>query len=325
MKKSFVTTLLISTALSTLAEYPIDYAADTNAPNWRAELKRKYWHDASEEIRLWPEGKIPFHIHDAAHRLTDNELERSTLIVTDVNDPFYVYRRAPGDGVHPCVVVCPGGGYYVLAWNKEGEEIAEWLNGLGFDAAVLAYRVSGQDQRDGALSDAQRTIRLLRRDAAKLRIDPSRLGIIGFSAGANLAFRAGTNWERPIYAKVDDADDFSCRPDFMMPIYPWDVRTRTKVRSDGRPLEWKRTELDLARYPVSSVTPPCFTAQTLDDACDPWTATAIDFAMKRVGADCTLKLYQSGGHGYGLRMYGNLSDLWVFEATSWLARFVRTR
>jgi len=318
--------LLMITAMSAFSAvaYPENYQVDTNAPNWKAELIAKLWHEPSVEMPLWPEGKIPFRLHDAKLRFLDKELPIGSINVTDVNDPFYVVRRAPGEGVHPCVVVCPGGGYYVLAWNKEGEEIAAWLNSIGFDAVILAYRVSGPDQRDGALSDAQRMIRLLRRDAGKMRIDPKRIGIIGFSAGANLTFRTATNWKRPVYPKVDAADELSCRPDFMMTVYPWDLRVPTGFRADGRANAWSR-EIDQARYPVTSETPPCFAVQSLDDHCDPWTATAIDYAMKRAGADCTLKLYQTGGHGYGLRMNGQPTDLWVFEATSWLSRFANPR
>lgn len=304
---------------------PSRYAADVSTPEKKAELVRRLWTGAdAENVALWPEGKIPLRIHDDAVTVQENELAQSNVTLTKVNDPFFRFYAAPGEGVKPCVVICPGGGYYQIGMNKEGSEIADWLGKLGFSSVVLAYRCSGLDQRDGALCDAQRMIRVLRRDAKKYGIDPSRIGIIGFSAGANLAIRTSTNWRRAMYEKVDDADDLSCRPDFQLPIYPWDVRVRTGLAPNGWPKNWS-DEYDQRNYPVDSETPPAFIVQTLDDFCEPQTATVYDFVLRRAGVDSTLKLYQKGGHGYGLRQLGNPCDLWPFEATSWLARFANPK
>ena len=314
--------MTVSAALTFAATaYPRTYTADVSTPEKSAEFAEHAWFGAdATNIALWPDGKIPLRIHDAPVAPVTKEYALANVVLTDVNDPFFRFYPAKGEGVKPCVVICPGGGYLYIGMNKEGTEIAEWLNSIGFSAVVLAYRCSGQDQRDGALCDAQRMIRVLRRDAAKYGIDPARIGIIGFSAGANLTVRTATNWKHPKYEKVDEADELSCRPDFQLAIYPWDLRVRTKVEMNGWPAAWS-DELDLQTYPVDKDTPPAFITQTLDDFCEPETATLYDYALKRAGVDSTLKLYQTGGHGYGLRQFGRPCDLWHFEATSWLARF----
>ena len=321
--KNVIVMMVAAAATLTAVAYPKSYKADDSTPEKKAEFVKRAWSDKDcDNIALWPEGKIPLRIHDNKVKVDEREIWDSNVILTDVNDPFFRFYPAKGEGVRPCVVVCPGGGYLRIGMNKEGTEVAEWLNSLGFSAVVLAYRCSGQDQRDGALCDAQRMIRVLRRDAKKYTIDPNRIGIIGFSAGANLTVRTATNWRKPMYEKVDDADEFSCRPDFQMPVYPWDLRIRTKVRDDGWPDAWNN-EINRELYPVDKETPPAFIVQTLDDFCEPETATFYDYALKCAGVDSTLKLYQKGGHGYGLRQRGNPCDLWPYEAAGWLARWVK--
>ena len=246
----------------------------------------------------------------------EHELWQSNLVVSDINDPFFVWFPAAGAGAHPAVVILPGGGYWQLGWNKEGAEVAAWLNELGFSAAVLLYRAP--NQRDAALADVQRALGILRRDAAKYAVDTTRIGLIGFSAGANLAIRAATNWRKRLYAPVDAADGFSCRPDFVMPIYPWDVRPRL---GDG-PHRWQGLRLDAA-YPVDAATPPSFTAQAENDFCEPETAVAWDYALRLAGVKSTIRLYPNGGHGYGLRKLGTACDAWSDEAVGWLAQFRR--
>lgn len=320
MKKCVFSVVAVAMSLASWA-YPRTYTADVSTPEKAAAFAKRAWTGRDcDNVPLWPVGKVPLRIHDDHTELYTNEYRYANVILTNVNDPFFRFYPAKGEDVKPCVVICPGGGYLRIGMNKEGTEVADWLNAIGFSAVVLAYRCGSQDQRDGALCDAQRMIRLLRRDAKKYNVDPNRIGIIGFSAGANLAIRVSTNWKRPMYGKVDDADAFSCRPDFQLPIYPWDVRVRVKVADDGWPQTWGN-EYDQSIYPVAGDTPPAFIVQTLDDFCQPETATVYDFVLRRAGVDSTLKLYQTGGHGYGLRQRGNPCDLWPYEATAWLARF----
>ena len=293
------------------------YAASVATPEERAALTQKLWsHDVANDTRIWPEGKVPLRANDKPLKYLEHELKQSNLVVTDINDPFFTFFRASGEGAKPVVVILPGGGYSVLGWNKEGTEVAEWLNTLGFSAAVLLYRAP--DQRDAALCDVQRTIGLLRRDAQKYGIDAGRVGVIGFSAGANLAIRASTNWRKRLYARIDDADDFSCRPDFQMPIYPWDIRPRRDPST-----AWKGwTGMDIrAEYAIDAATPPSFTIQAEDDFCEIATAVTYDYHLRLAGVSSTIRIYPSGGHGYGLRKLGRPTDVWSDEAAAWLAQF----
>ena len=299
--------------------YPERYCADTGTPEVRQALIAELWkHDPSADTKLWPEGKVPLKANDKPIKNLEHELWQRNLVVTDINDPFFTFFPAKGDGAKPVVVILPGGGYSQLGWNKEGTEIADWLNTIGFSAAVLLYRAP--NQREAALCDVQRAIRLLRRDAAKYSIDPGRVGVIGFSAGANLAISAATNWRKRSYERVDDADDLSCRPDFQMPIYPWDIRTRNDPSSPWK--GWKGMDIR-PEYPVDAETPPAFIAQSVDDFCEIQTTVTYDFHLRRAGVDSTARIYPNGGHGYGLRKVGRATDVWSDEAAAWLARFAR--
>lgn len=297
--------------------YPVRYCADTDTPEARAALIAELWkHNPEADTKLWPEGKVPMKDNDRPIKNLEQELWQRNLVVTDINDPFFTFFPAKGDGARPVVVILPGGGYWQLGWNKEGTEIADWLNSLGFSAAVLLYRAP--NQRDAALCDVQRAIGILRRDAAKYGIDPGRVGVIGFSAGANLAIRASTNWRKRMYERVDDADDYSCRPDFQMPIYPWDIRHRRNPEKTGS--GWKGMDIR-PEYPIDSETPPSFVAQSIDDFCEIETTVAYDWHLRQAGVDSTVRIYPDGGHGYGLRRTGKSVDTWSTEAAVWLGRF----
>ena len=299
--------------------YPVRYCADTDTPEAREALIVELWkHNPAADTKLWPEGKVPMKDNDRPLKKLEHELWQRNLVVTDVNDPFFTFFPAKGDGARPVVVILPGGGYWQLGWNKEGTEIADWLNSLGFSAAVLLYRAP--NQRDAALCDVQRAIGILRRDAAKYGIDPGRVGVIGFSAGANLAIRASTNWRKRMYERVDDADDYSCRPDFQMPIYPWDIRHRRNPAKTGS--GWKGMDIR-PEYPIDSETPPSFVAQSIDDFCEIETTVAYDWHLRQAGVDSTVRIYPDGGHGYGLRRTGKSVDTWSTEAAVWLGRFAR--
>ena len=297
--------------------YPARYCADTESAKVRKALVAELWkHDPAAETKLWPDGKIPLKANGKPIRFLESGLWARNLVVTDINDPFFTFFPAKGEGAKPVVVILPGGGYWQLGWNKEGTEVAEWLNALGFSAAVLLYRAP--NQRDAALCDVQRTIGILRRDASKYAIDPGRVGVIGFSAGANLAIRASTNWRKRMYARVDDADDCSCRPDFQLPIYPWDIRTRKDPSTPQK--GWTGMEIR-PEFPVDTETPPAFIVQSRDDFCEVETALTYDQSLRRAGVSSTVRIYPDGGHGYGLRKLGHATDTWSDEAASWLEQF----
>ena len=299
--------------------YPSKYLGVDRTPEQRKALVKDLWkHDESAETKLWPEGKVPFKKDDKPLKFVERELWQRNLVVTDINDPFFTFHPAKGVANAPVVVILPGGGYSVLGWNKEGTEVAEWLNANGFAAAVLLYRAPRQ--RTAALCDVQRTIGLLRRDAAKYGIDPKRVGVIGFSAGANLAVAASTNWRKRAYERVDDADDQPCRPDFQLPIYLWDVLERDPDSEDIVPLLDNGKEPKIrAEYPVDAETPPAFLAQSKDDFCQVETTVFYFRALQAAGVkNCRMELRGFGGHGYGLRTVGKPTDDWSEKAAEWL-------
>lgn len=299
--------------------YPAEYSGDVSTPEKRAALMSELWvKDAAKDLTLvWPKGTLALPEGAAPYKLLENELHQRNLILGEVVEPHFAFFRAPGEGKKPAVIVFPGGGYHYLGWNKEGTEIAEWLNSLGFSAAVLLYRT---DDRDAALSDAQRLIRILRSQADAYQIKPDKIGVIGFSAGANLAVRLSTNWRKSAYARIDEVDDVSCRPDFMLPIYPWDLRPR---KNPANPWQgWLKThELDAA-YPVDAETPPAFIVQAEDDFCEIETAAGLSAALTKAGVANQVNLYSDGGHGYGRRILGHATDIWSHYAALWLAKFL---
>jgi len=312
--KTIIPLAVAALSASVASAAPQNYAADVSTPEKRAALTERLWaHDTSTDVRIWPAERLKPDAEAKPFAFTEKELAQSNLVIGDVLNPQLSFFPANGEGRHPAAIVFPGGGYHVLGWNKEGTEIANWLNSLGFSAFVLLYRT---DDRDGALADAQRAMGLIRRDAEKYGVDPTRIGVIGFSAGANLAVRLSTNWRKRMYERVDEADDLSCRPDFMLPIYPWDLRLRVRQRKGGA----KSMEI-AAGYPIDAETPPSFTVQAVDDFCEVETAVALDFALRKAGVQSVARIYPNGGHGYGLRRLGKATDIWSCEAASWLAQF----
>lgn len=194
------------------------------------------------------------------------------------------------------VIVCPGGGYQILAYEKEGQEIAQWLARQGYKAYVLAYRIP--NNRAGALQDAQRAIRLARQAGA------SQVGIIGFSAGASLSCRACCLWDQQTYKPVDAADTLSCRPDFGILIYP-------------AYLDEGENHTLTPELKVTNQNPPLFVFGTEDDVkySGPSCPVICD-AMQRAGAPIEMHYLTKGGHGYGMRRGAGL--IWPSLCEQWL-------
>lgn len=204
----------------------------------------------------------------------------------------------------PAIIVCPGGAYRKLAYDKEGEEIAEWLNTIGVCAFVLKYRlpVKGDVKHVPALQDAQRAVSLVRSRAGELKIDGKRIGILGFSAGGHLAAMTSTAAKRT-YTPVDDVDKRRCTVDFTVLIYP------AYLQVDG-----KLSEL----FQLSKDTPPCFIAHSDDDRRFITGSAIFDKAMQEAGADCTFQRYKTGGHGNGMRTVNLEMDGWPAALAAWM-------
>ena len=255
-----------------------------------------------ETIHLWP-GKVPGETekkHEAVK--TENDSGNVTRL-TDVTDPL-VEVFLPDNPNGTGIIVCPGGGYNILAINKEGYEIAEWLNSLGYTAFVLQYRVP--DKKEGALMDAQRALRIVRSRASDWKIEPDKIGIMGFSAGGSLSARASTFYRIKTYNEVDQADQYSSRPDFAILIYPAYLD-----EGENRSLT---PELE-----INENTPPMFIFETADD---PYGNSALVMAgaLRDAKVQVELHFLPEGGHGYGLRPGNRAAETWPVLLEEWLGR-----
>ncbi|RLD35328.1 MAG: alpha/beta hydrolase, partial [Bacteroidetes bacterium] len=223
--------------------------------------------------------------------------------LTDVNDPVIICYPAPSNNnTGKAIIVCPGGGFSILAIDKEGYEIAEWLNTLGINAFVLQYRVP--DKQAGALQDVQRAIRLVRYNAGEWHLNRENIGIIGFSAGGSLAARLSTIGQLNTYENIDQADDESYKPDFALLIYAAYLD--------------KGTERSLSpELIVDENTPPMFLFGTADD---PYSNSLLVMAgaLRDAKVPFELHILPDGGHGYGLRSGINAAETWPKLAKNWL-------
>ena len=245
-------------------------------------------------FELWP-GKPPGEV--------------GTIGAEQATPAVYPAARERNTGV--AVVVCPGGGYTNLAWDHEGEQVAAWLNSVGVTAALLKYRVPRREGTPGnqpppqALMDAQRAIGLVRARAGEWDVDAAKVGILGFSAGGHLAAWASTNAEMRLYEPVDAADQLSCKPDFAVTIYPGGMLKRG-------------TDQLSPEIRVGSDTPPTFLAVASDDKGSIESTVLYYLALRRASVPAELHVYETGGHGFGLRSTGKNSATWPARCEDWM-------
>jgi acetyl esterase/lipase len=240
--------------------------------------------------------------------------------ITNVKDPtITIFPAAKGKNSGVAVIVCPGGGYWNLAWDLEGEEVAEWLNTVGITGVVLKYRVPrrpGQPERlpaPGPLLDAQRTVSLVRSRAGEWGVDPKRIGIIGFSAGGHLALATATHFDQRGYEATDDIDKISCRPDFAGAIYPGYLVEQERAGFEGK----KDVLAPYMRIPND--TPPIFLVHANDDpVAGAENSVVMYLALKRANVPAELHVYAQGGHGFGVRKTELPCSTWPDRFVEWL-------
>lgn len=249
------------------------------------------------ERNIWPKKK-PADVSIKEGKMKQTMGKDAILRIEQMPTPTlqkYPVTNSPKGKV---VIVCPGGGYNILAVNHEGTEIAQWLNALGHTAYVLRYRVP--NNREGALQDVQRAIRIARAE------NPGKqIGVMGFSAGASLTARAATRFQTPSYTATDEIDQLSARPDFAALIYP--------AYMDEGENHTLTPELT-----ITEQTPPFFVFQTADD---PYgnSALVISQALRNQKIPVQLHIYEKGGHGYGLRAHlAEAASKWTKLMETWL-------
>ena len=267
-------------------------------------------------LDLWP-GKPPGETKDLPpeadiNKPTDPPVgDRKIQKITNVSKPtLAVYRPAADRDTGAAVIVCPGGGHRILAYDHEGTEAAEFLARHGVTGIVLKYRVPARDKDQrwrAAVQDAQRAVRVVRSKAAEWKIDPKRIGILGFSAGGETAGLATLLFDKDHYPPADDLDKASARPDFAALIYPAYLvnKEKTGLVDHAKP---------------TKATPPMFLVYSYDDPVDPRNALYLGLAMKDVGVPCELHLYATGGHGYGMRNTGHPVNSWPDRLVEWMTK-----
>jgi acetyl esterase/lipase len=231
--------------------------------------------------------------------------------------PTVTVYRAPEDRANgAAVVVCPGGGYGFLAVDHEGKQIAEWFNSLGVTAAVLRYRIAPKYHHPAPMLDVQRAIRLVRSKASEWKIDPKRVGVIGFSAGGHLASTAATHFDAGDPKAADPVDRESCRPDVAILGYPvismqegtTHGGSRKNLLGDNPPTAL--VELMSNELQVTAETPPTFIVQTDEDAAVPAENSLLFVAaLRKAKVPVEFHLFEKGQHGLGLG--GGAPDLGV--------------
>jgi acetyl esterase/lipase len=177
-----------------------------------------------KEIMLWPliaPGSENLQLKEEIIERSSSQKITDRAIIKILNPSLIIMEPDNMLESNPAVLICPGGGYQRITIDKEGYDIARWLNSIGVAAFILKYRLPGEGHNEAfnvPLQDAQRAMRLIRKNAADWKIDPGKIGVIGFSAGAHVASTFGTLYSLSTYKPVDDADLLDCRPNFMMLI-----------------------------------------------------------------------------------------------------------
>ena len=263
-------------------------------------------------VNVWP-SKAPGEKGDVGEEKVQESKpgEKKVKRITNVTVPtLTVFKPAKDKDTGAAVVIAPGGGYNILAWDLEGEEVAAWLNSIGVTGVVLKYRVPRRADAKGgpppqALMDAQRAISMVRGKAKAWGLDPKRIGMLGFSAGGHLTAWTSTNFDKRAYEALDDVDKISCRPDFAVLIYPAYLLGKTKgeLAPDIR---------------VTKETPPTFFAHAGDDPVRPENSTTMYLALKKAGVPAELHIYEKGEHGFGLGGTDPVLSTWPDRLAAWL-------
>lgn len=274
-------------------------------------------------LDLWP-GKAPEepgNIGPESVRMSPKftrkevEVTQPTRMLSNVSKPtITIYRPAKDKDTGTAMLICPGGGYWNLFWELEGEEVAAWLNKHGITGIILKYRVprrpddvKGEPARR-PLQDAQRAIRLVRSKAKEWGIQPNRIGMVGFSAGGHLAIATATSFDRQTYEPIDNLDKISSRPDFAIGAYSGYLKAKDKDElSPG------------LRIPKG--TPPIFLAHgDADIISDPAHSVVMYLALKRAGIPAELHIYCNAAHDFGVRASDQPCSTWTNSCLRWLRK-----
>jgi acetyl esterase/lipase len=300
------------------------HAADRPAPDTEPAA------DAPDRIALWPHGQVP---GETGHAGVPNVIERSAdpalpdRYIDNVSAPYLVvYRPARPNG--SALLVVPGGGYQRIVLDKEGTALVPaFVEQGGVTLFVLRYRLpAGRSDRQAALADAQRALRVVRGQAAQRGLDAGSVSVMGFSAGGHVAARLATAFDAPVYPAHDAIDQLSARPARAVLVYPViDMGAHAHSGSRGRLLGEQPDAALAAQYSmqqqVRADMPPTLLIHANDDrVVSVHNSELMAAALATAGVEHELHLFAHGGHGFGMRVpAGSTLAVWPLLAEAWLA------
>jgi acetyl esterase/lipase len=277
-------------------------------------------------LKLWPDG-IPGSKNDPSYveniTTTEGRVIRCEKVVTP---DLTVYLPAPEKANGAAVLICPGGGYGMLAFDHEGNAIAKWLNDNGVAGIILKYRLPSDkimaDKSIGPLQDAQEAMRIVRRNAEAWKINPGKIGVIGFSAGGHLASTLSTHYAEKVYEVKDSK---SARPDFSLLIYPvvsFDSEV-THMGSRNNLIGTNPDDVTVKHFSnelqITSDTPPAFLVHSADDPAVPvMNSIGYFIGLQKNKIPVEMHIFQKGGHGYGLAPNGGTEASWPDLCIKWM-------
>jgi acetyl esterase/lipase len=279
----------------------------------------------NQVLKLWPKG-VPGSLKNETYTEKETIANGIPSRYEKVTDPtLTVFLPAKEKATGTAVLICPGGGYGVLAFDHEGYQIARWLNENGIAGIILKYRLPSdlimKDKSIGPLQDAQEGIRFIRRNAAAWNINPRRVGVIGFSAGGHLASSVSTHYSEKVY----DSDTTSARPDFSLLIYPvitFDASfTHMGSRNNliGNDASAEAVKHFSNELQINEKTPPAFLVHSADDKVVPVKNSIVYFdGLNKFSIPVEMHIFQKGGHGYGLSTGKGTQASWPQLCISWL-------
>ena len=260
-------------------------------------------------VKLWP-GKAPGETKELPPEGFQKQKNDKDDVkrLENVSEPTITIYSPKDQTTNAAVIVAPGGGYSILAIEHEGTQVCEWLNSLGVTAVLLKYRVPRRAMQTpdnlAMVQDAQRAISLVRSMQTELKIDPTKVGMLGFSAGGHLTACACLTKKR-MYDGIDKTDEvFSHEPNFGILVYPGGVVDK------GGALK--------PEFEVKKDSPPMFFAHSSDDPVSSENSVALYLALKKNNVPAELHLYASGGHGYGMRKTDHPCAKWPDRAADWM-------
>ncbi len=277
-------------------------------------------------MQLWPKDKIPNQIKSLEKEVHE---QKEILRISKVQVPtIEVYLPSKRDATGEAVLIFPGGGYGILAYDWEGTDIAKFLNSNGIAGIVVKYRlpsdVSHTDKKYVPLIDAQRAVKLVRANAEQFNVDSDKIGIIGFSAGGHLASTLGTHFNEKVYESIDGIDEESARPDFMALGYPVISFGEVTHQGSKNNLIGENPMIDMVEYfsnekQVTEQTPPTFLLHATDDTVVPIENSLLFYkAVKDKGISATMHIYPKGGHGFGLGLHDEHLKDWGERMIDWI-------